>query len=231
MSLSISAHPSPLLAALFPPGVRAAEQRQPGDAALLYPEEAAHLRQAISKRVGEFAAGRLCARQALAQLGIVDFPLLVGSDRRPQWPEEVVGSITHTQGFGGAVVAPREHYRGIGVDAEVVGRVKPALWEKICTPQEIAWLEQLAGREQERLGALVFSAKEAFYKCQYGLTESWVGFQDVMLDPADCDWRGGRFSVLPLKALQLERLLTPPWTGSFRFEESLVVSGISFAAT
>ena len=227
----MSAHPSTLLAALFPPDVRAAEQRQPGNPALLYPEEASHVRQAIAKRVGEFAAGRLCARQALAQFGIVDFPLAVGSDRRPQWPEGVVGSITHTHGFGGAVVAPRERYRGIGVDAEVIGRVKPALWEKICTPQEIAWLEQLGGREQERLGALIFSAKEAFYKCQYGLTGSWVGFQDVMLDPAACDWRSGRFSVLPLQPLKLLEQQALPWTGSFRFEDELVVSGMSFAAS
>ena len=45
----MSAHPSPLLAALFPADVCAAEQRQPGDPALLYPEEAAHLRQAIAR--------------------------------------------------------------------------------------------------------------------------------------------------------------------------------------
>jgi len=172
----MAVHPSPLLAALFPAEVRTAEQRQPGDPALLYPEEAAYLRQAIAKRVGEFAAGRLCAREALAQLGIAGFPLLVGADRRPQWPENVVGSITHTQGFGAAVAAPRARIRAIGVDAEVVGRVKPALWQKICAPQEIDWLGRLSGPEQERLGALVFSAKEAFYKCQYGLTESWVGF-------------------------------------------------------
>ncbi len=226
----MSAHPSPLLAALFPAEVCAAEQRQPGDPALLYPEEAAHLRQAIAKRIGEFAAGRLCAREALAQLGIAGFPLLVGSDRRPQWPENVVGSITHTQGFGGAVAAPRERIRAIGVDAEVVGRVKPALWPKICVPQEIDWLGRLPAPEQEQLGALVFSAKEAFYKCQYGLTESWVGFHDVMLDPAACDWRGGRFAVLPLKPLQLEQLLPAPWNGSYRFEDGLVVSGMAFAA-
>ena len=225
----MSADPSPLLAALFPPGIHAAEQRQPGDPALLYPEEALHVRQAIAKRVGEFAAGRLCARQALAQLGIVDFPLAVGSDRRPQWPEGVVGSITHTHGFGGAVVAPRERYRGIGVDAEVIGRVKPALWEKICTPQEIAWLGQLAASEQERLGALIFSAKEAFYKCQYGLTESWVGFQDVALDPLASDLQSGCFAVRPLLPLKLERLLPPPWSGCCRFGENLVLSGMAFS--
>jgi len=222
--------PSPLLAALFPPGVCAAEQRQPGDPALLHPEEAAPLRQAIAKRAGEFAAGRLCARAALAQLGIVGFPLLVGSDRRPQWPAGVVGSITHTQGYGGAVVAPCDRFHAIGVDAEVIGRVKQAMWPRICAPQEIAWLASLPGSEQAQLAALVFSAKEAFYKCQYGLSESWVGFHDVMLDPAACDLRGGRFSVSPLKPLKLAEQRPPPWSGNFRFEDELVVSGMAFAA-
>jgi 4'-phosphopantetheinyl transferase EntD len=225
--------PSTLLAALFPTdnsaGIHAAELRQPGDPALLYPEEAAHLAKAIAKRVGEYSAGRLCARQALAQLGIDGFPLLVGADRRPQWPAGVVGSITHTHGFGGAVVARRAQCSAIGVDAEVIGRVKPALWPKVCAPREIAWLETLPEGEQERVAALIFSAKEAFYKCQYELTEGWVGFQDVSLDPA-ADLRGGHFAVLPLVPLKLTGLRAPPWTGRFRFEENLVVSGIGFAA-
>lgn len=224
------ARSSPLLASLFPATVRNAEQHEPGDAALLHAEEAAHLHKAIAKRVGEFAAGRLCAREALAQLGIAGFPLLVGADRRPLWPEGVVGSITHTHGYGAAVAAPARQIRAIGVDAEVIGRVKPALWPKVCTPQEIAWLERLPQREQEQLAALVFSAKEAFYKCQYGLTQGWVGFQDVALDLAACDPRDGQFAVLPLQPLALARQLPPPWRGSFRFEADLVVSGMAFAA-
>ena len=225
----MSAHPSPLLAALFPAEVRAAEQRQPGDPALLYPEEAAHLRQAIAKRVGEFAAGRLCAREALAQLGIARFPLLVGGDRRPQWPENVVGSITHTQGFGGAVAAPRERIRAIGVDAEVVGRVKPALWPKICAPQEIDWLGRLPAAEQERLGALVFSAKEAFYKCQYAVTRQWLEFTDVTVDFTGWELGAGSFAVRPLGILRLLQHHALPWLGRFRLHDGLVITAICLA--
>ena len=226
----MTASASPLLAALFGPAVRAAEQRQPGDPALLYPEEAAHLGKAVAKRVGEYTAGRLCARHALAQLGIDGFPLRVGEDRRPLWPAGVVGSITHTHGFAGAVVVRREGFRSIGVDAEGVGRVKRDLWPKICAPQEIAWLETLPAEQQARYAALVFSAKEAFYKCQYGLTQSWVGFHDVSLDTAAADLQAGRFSVLPLQTLALQQQEAPPWRGSYRFDGDLVVSGIGFNA-
>jgi 4'-phosphopantetheinyl transferase EntD len=220
----------PLLATLFPADVAAAETRQPGDPAQLHPEEAVHVARAIAKRAGEFAAGRLCARQALRQLGIEDFPLRMGEDRRALWPPGIVGSITHTHGFYGVVAARTVRYRGIGIDAEIIGRVGPHLWPKICTPAETAWLEALVPEVQARYSALVFSAKEAFYKCQYELTQAWVGFHDVELDFAACDPLSGRFSIRPKLALELERRLPPPWSGSCRFEPDLVLSGMHIAA-
>jgi len=219
-----------LLASLFPPAVATAETRQPGDPALLYAEEAAHLRKAIAKRVGEFAAGRLCARQALQRFGVHGFPLQVGADRRPLWPAGFVGSITHTHGFYGAVVARDTELRAIGVDAELVGRVGRHLWPAICSTAEIAWLERLDEAGQAQLGALIFSAKEAFYKCQYGLTRAWVGFHDVELDADATDLRAGRFTVRPLVPLELERRLAQPWSGSCRLEPDLVLSGMSAPA-
>jgi 4'-phosphopantetheinyl transferase EntD len=216
----------PLLATLFPAEVAAAETRQPGDAALLFPEEAEHVAKAIAKRAGEFAAGRLCARQALRSLGVEGFPLKMGEDRRPLWPPGIVGSTTHTHGFYGVVAAREAQCRSIGVDAEVIGRVGRHLWPKICSPGETIWLESLPEAEQLRLGALIFSAKEAFYKCQYGLTRAWVGFHDVELDPAACDLHGGHFTVRPLLPLELERRLPQPWSGRCRFEPDLVLSGM-----
>lgn len=219
-----------LLDRLFPAEVATASRTRPGDAALLYPEEARHLGNAIAKRVGEFAAGRLCARQALEQLGIGGFPLLVREDRRPQWPDGIVGSITHTHGYYAAVVARSEEYRAIGVDAERIGRVGRHLWPKICTAGEEAWLEGLSEADQARAGALIFSGKEAFYKCQYGLTGSWVGFQDVALEPLDAGLQSGRFAVRPLVPLKLEQFLPPPWSGGCRFGDDLVISGMAFGA-
>src|SRR5208282_3247294 len=99
------AHLSVSLQSLFPAGVVGAELRAPGDASLLLPAEAEFLGRAVPKRVQEFAAGRLCARRALAEFGIVDFPVRTAHDRQPVWPEFLVGSITHTEGYCAAVVA------------------------------------------------------------------------------------------------------------------------------
>src|SRR5208282_5779110 len=84
---------------LLPPGIVVVEMHSAGDTAALLPEEAAYLGRSVPKRAQEFAAGRVCARRALAELGVVDFPLRVGEDREPLWPEGTVGSITHTTGF------------------------------------------------------------------------------------------------------------------------------------
>lgn len=221
---------APLLETLFGPEVGAAERREPGDAAQLHPEEARCVAKAIAKRVGEFAAGRLCARQALLHLDIADFPLLASDDRRPLWPAGVVGSITHTPGYYAAVAARSARHSAIGIDAERVGRVGPHLWPKICSAAETSWLESLPELQQMQFGALVFSAKEAFYKCQFGLTESWVGFHDVELDLAACDFPMGRYALKPLVELKLAHLKAAPWHGRFVFGNDLVVSGQSFLA-
>src|SRR5271166_3899694 len=128
---------------LFPAGVVATEMRDPGEVTLLLPEEAACLGRAVAKRRQEFAAGRQCARRALREFGVVDFPLGVGADREPLWPHGFVGSITHTAGICAAVVASQERYRALGVDAEIVGDVGAELWPSICVAAETDWLASL----------------------------------------------------------------------------------------
>jgi len=197
---------------LFPPGVVGAELRTTGD------------------RIHEFAAGRLCARRALAELGFVGYPLGMNGDRRPQWPAAVVGSITHTIGICGAVVAEQGRFRAIGLDMEIVGRVTPEIWPYICTPEETAWLSTLGDPEQSRCAALVFSAKESFYKCQYGVTRQWLEFDDVALDLLSPGASAGRFALWPRRKIALSEHDAVPMMGRFEFRGSLVVTGMALEA-
>src|SRR5271156_5942036 len=141
---------------LFPAEVVGAELSEPGDPQQLLPEEAAHLGRAVPKRVQEFAAGRLCARRALAEFGMPDFPVRVAEDRQPIWPDSLVGSITHTAGFCAAVVAERRHIQALGLDSEVTGDVKVEIWSHICLPGEIAWLRSLPTSQQAAAATLIF---------------------------------------------------------------------------
>ena len=119
---------SNVLTSLFPPGVAAVELRESGDVESLWPSEAACVSRAVPQRVQEFAAGRQCARRAMAEFGIRDFPLLMASDRRPLWPDTLTGSITHTRGFCAAAVAERARLGALGLDSEVAGDVAEHLW-------------------------------------------------------------------------------------------------------
>jgi enterobactin synthetase component D / holo-[acyl-carrier protein] synthase len=169
------------LAALFPPGAVVFETHTPGDVARLLPAEAACLRLAGADRAAEFAAGRACARAALSVLGIEGFALRAASDRQPLWPEGIVGSITHTDHYCAVVVAVRREIAALGIDCESARAVGEKLWTKIAVPAERDWLGALASDERDAGAALVFSAKEAFYKCRYPTSATRFGFHDVSI--------------------------------------------------
>ena len=178
--------------------------------------------KAVAKRVQEFAAGRQCARRALRELGVIDAPIRVALDRQPVWPQGIVGSITHTAGLCAAVVAERKRLVALGLDSEVVGAVKPELWPTICAAQELAWVGTLSPPQRPAAVTFIFSAKEAFYKCQYPLLGEALGFHDLWVIP--CAWgsASGTFAVRPLRPIAI--LEVPE--GSYRFHEEFVSTGV-----
>jgi 4'-phosphopantetheinyl transferase EntD len=223
------AHLSSCLGALFPAGVIAADLRGPGDPALLMPEEAANLGRAVPQRVREFAAGRQCARRALAEFGMADFPIRVGGDRQPLWPDLMAGSITHTSDFCAAVVAERRCAAGLGLDSEVVGDIKPEIWPRICGPQESDWVRSLPVPEQAAAVTLIFAAKEAFYKCQYPVVRQRLSFPDARIEVAGWGGSRGAFNIQATRDLAIARHAVLPLPGRYLFHEGLVSAGVALA--
>ena len=80
--------------------------------------------------------------------------------------------------------------RAVGIDGEVDEPLERKLWTRILLPSEEAFV--LAHPDELRgfLGKLVFSAKEATYKCQYSLTREFLDFADVHveLDASDASF-------------------------------------------
>jgi len=150
---------------------------------LLEPEEQA-VAGAVARRIDQFTAGRVCARRALARLGVdPQIPILAGEDRVPIWPDGFVGSITHTDSWCAAAVARASEVRGIGIDLEPATPLKESLVTRICTSTERQWLSDAS--EPGLLAKVIFSAKEAVYKCQYPLTREFLGFHAVTLHLGD----------------------------------------------
>ncbi len=207
------------LAGLFGAGVVVAELRGGGDPSDLFQVEKDALTNCSEKRISDFAAGRQCARRALAGLGLARQALLIAADRLPHWPVGIVGSITHTAGYAAAVVAEARHVAGLGLDAECVAAVTPDIWPRICTAVELAHLRRLPEAAREQAAAVVFAAKEAFYKCQYPLTRQWLEFDDVSLECPDWAADHSEFGI------QGVRGAVPAVAGRFLIREGLVIAG------
>jgi 4'-phosphopantetheinyl transferase EntD len=146
----------------------------------LFPEEETLVARATEKRRQEFTAGRECARSALSALGIPVVPILRGYRGAPQWPDGIVGSITHCAGYCAAAVARAHDLVTIGLDAEPDAALPGGVLELISQPAERARLRELAaaapGIGWDRL---LFCAKEAVYKAWFPLTGQWLGFADA----------------------------------------------------
>jgi 4'-phosphopantetheinyl transferase EntD len=212
---------APLIAALFAEGAVAYQTRATHAADTLLGAEREAVGRAVAKRVHEFAGGRACARAALSQLGLGAIELPVGTDRAPRWPLGVAGSITHTHGFCAAVVARTAQIRALGLDAEPADSVKPHLWPRICTAEELALLQSQDESSALGTATLMFSAKEAFYKCQHALTAQWLGFSDLRVSIAP-----DHFKIWPTRSLQIAEQCPGPWRGRYLREQGLMVTGV-----
>jgi len=174
--------PPGLIALVLPPGAVGIEAEPADWDAELLPEEEPMVARAVPRRRREAAAGRACARRGLVRLGLEAVALPPDPDRVPRWPAGVVGSITHTRGLCAAAVARQRDLRAIGIDAErAIAASRGDVMRLVTTPAEAAWLAGLPEPERALGSALVFSAKEALYKCQFPLTRELLAFGDVEL--------------------------------------------------
>jgi 4'-phosphopantetheinyl transferase EntD len=175
--------------------------------AQLHAQEQRYIARAVETRQAQFGTARVCARRALARLGIEAGSLVPHEDRSPRWPEGIRGSIAHTPRQCAVAVTRAEHIRGLGIDLESDAPVKSGLDTAICTEAERAWIGQFDPARYAWLTALLFCAKEAFYKCQYPITHAKLGFTDVELR---VDLNAATFCLCDLKSNlpQHQRLMT-----------------------
>jgi 4'-phosphopantetheinyl transferase EntD len=150
-----------------------------------HPDEWEDIASAAPNRQKEFVAGRQLARALSEQIGLPPAPLRRADDRAPVWPSDRTGSLSHCDTLCAAAVGKRSAIRSIGVDIETIGRVEQKLWPTLFTEKEADYFSSLAPEKVARETTLFFSAKESFYKCQYPLTQEWVGFQDVEITRTD----------------------------------------------
>jgi 4'-phosphopantetheinyl transferase EntD len=185
-----------LLSDVLPGTVAAAEMYDdPPDLAPL-PEEEPLIAKAVAKRRNEFITVRYCARLALGELGVPPVPILKGDKGEPCWPDGVVGSLTHCDGYRGAAVGRHDAVRSVGIDAEPHDVLPHGVLDAISLPAERAEISALpGGLHWDRI---LFCAKEATYKAWYPVTQRWLGFEDahIVFDVDDGATTGGFESAI-----------------------------------
>ena len=160
---------------VFPIGTQTVLRKRDDDLAV------ANVAHNATKRQREFAAGRSCAATLLNRWNVAE-EVGVADDRSPIWPAGFIGSISHSDNWVWSVVAEAAQTRSLGIDTEIVvsADTREMLNEDIVTEQERLILQSLE-LSPEVAFTLAFSAKEAFYKCWYPVTQAFFEFKQVAI--------------------------------------------------
>jgi len=170
---------------LFPPHVSCVAVRfpasPPASALAVLPRELADARP---ERQAAYLAGRHCAVRALDALGLPPFaPPYDGPNRPPVWPAAAVGSITHTGSYAAAAVARAENAVAIGLDAEglVSDRRARGVATLVAHHEEMD-VARRAGLSLGEALTVLFSIKEAAFKCVYPIGRTYFGYLDAKVE-------------------------------------------------
>lgn len=192
----------------------------------LMPGEHEHVARAVPARRAEFVTGRACARAALARLGLPPSAIPPGDRGEPVWPDGVVGSITHCDGYRGAVAAMRTQAAGLGIDAEPNKPLTAGVLDAICLPQERFWVDRLrAAHSAVCWDRLLFCAKESVYKAWYPLVLARLDFEDAAIS---VDVERGRFTaVLPVAGPVVGGRELTELSGRWAVREHLILTAVA----
>lgn len=204
---------------LLPAGVATAETFDDPPGATLFDAEAAEIAKAVATRRREFTSGRWCAHRAMRALGVPPVPLLRGERGAPQWPADLVGSITHCAGYRGAAVARRGEVRSVGIDAEQHEPLPDGVLDVVSRPEEREHVAELLARDPGTCwDRILFSCKESVYKTWYPITGDWLGFED-----AELEFSAGAFTA----RLHKSACGLTGFTGRWLVRDGLVLSAIA----
>lgn len=136
----------------------------------LLPGEDQLLVGARPARRREIIAGRRMAHHAMSALEVVPAAIMMDYHGAPIWPSGLCGSIAHSPQHIAIALSRTGNIQSLGIDIED-GRDLAGAMAEIASDADIAAM-QAAGFAQDQAVAarMVFSAKEALFKCQAPVT-------------------------------------------------------------
>ncbi|MFE7461418.1 4'-phosphopantetheinyl transferase [Streptomyces sp. NPDC057554] len=193
----------------------------------LFPEEEAIVAKALAKRRNDFTTARACARRAMRGLGLEPVAVLHGKRGMPLWPDGIVGSLTHCDGYRAAALARAADVLSLGVDAEPHAPLPDGVGALVVRPEE---QERFTGPPAGEEGGIhwdrvLFSAKESVFKTWYPLTLTELDF-----DEADLTFHreGDRAAegTFTARLLRTDPALPPRLEGRWRVEAGIVTTAV-----
>ena len=190
------------------------------------------LQKAVPRRQAQFQAGRYCAMRALEAIdsGFAGYEIRRAESGAPVWPDGVTGSITHTDDFAAAVVAPSAAAASVGIDTErIMSRAQAGqVAALVASEREIAEACR-GGLSRLEAITLVFSAKESIFKCLHPITGRYFDFRDVRVDAVDSHSR--TFTARLVQTLSPSFRAESTLQGGFEIEAPWVHTGIALRST
>jgi phosphopantetheine--protein transferase-like protein len=139
------------------------------------------------KRKAEYILGRNCIQEVFKKMNIKreDYFHSIFYKKKSgevNWPNEVVGSLSHTNLSVIAIVGKTSIFNGIGIDIENRRRVKKIIWKKLFSKIEIKKLKKLSStKNQSEHSTLLFSIKESFYKFWFSTKKEKINFKKIKI--------------------------------------------------
>jgi 4'-phosphopantetheinyl transferase EntD len=166
------------IAAILPLSVATCEYPGSTPDLALHPDEQIEAARMSATISADYRLGRACAHNAIRQLGRAKSAIRRGPSREPLWPEGLIGSITHCEGYCAAAVARKTEIAALGIDAERLPGFPVEIKGEILTSKEIESLDILNRPEGLHIAA-AFSAKESIYKALYPRVRKFFDFKSV----------------------------------------------------
>ncbi len=208
---------------LLPPGFYLGQVWGAGDEGWLLPQETEFIANAVQERRREYAAGRHAARRALSTFGHGHAAIPSAPTREPIWPEGVVGSLTHCDGYAAAVVSQDAGVSSVGVDAEPNLPLPEEVVDLVMLDIERMSLIDSVAPPDIAVDRVLFCAKEAVFKAWYPLTRRELGFDEVRVS-VEAD--GGFTARLLIGCDPLESAQLWSMTGRWAHDVNVVVAAV-----
>ncbi|WP_462325893.1 4'-phosphopantetheinyl transferase superfamily protein [Desulfoplanes sp.] len=125
-------------------------------------------------------------------------------------------------------MANRNEIEGIGLDVELDTPLDEELFELVCSARERRWLSSYAPGDDGRYAKILFSVKEAAFKCQFPITREFIEYSKAEIT---LNFDRLSFCVAVPRASPEASRICSNIHGRFQVESGFIFSGATILPT